>query len=67
MSKSPEWDAHGRHRTHPRYNEPDSGNAGTENGKVVADRQRLGVGGSAGFLDERELPITHRPTAGDVE
>jgi hypothetical protein len=67
MARHPDgYDAHGRHKTHPRYNEPDD-SRGMEGGKVVPDRQRLGLGGSSGYLDEHELPIGYRPTAGDRE
>ena len=56
MSKSPEWDAHGRHKSHPRYNEPDDGNKGTKDGFVTHARQRLAGGTWADeHVDERHL------------
>jgi hypothetical protein len=71
--KTPDFDEHGRGRNHPAHGQPIVGHAdhpggtGVVNGAVVPDRQRLGLGGSGGWLDEQELPISYRPTAGDVE
>ena len=56
--KTPDFDEHGRGRDHPAYQQPIVGHAdhpggtGVEDGMVAPDRQRLGLGGSGGWLDE---------------